>query len=182
MTFLSTIISSISLLYRLWKDKVFFKLVNYFKDRKPDFKGDYWAIAERQQRQLFSLAYKIQHHFVLRRGTTFISWRDWFALTYGLQYTVEHAQSLDSNHIGYLSQKLPAPSYGTGINGLLDGIGYLMTQFPYEGKKVSNSDIEHIMRDFMFCLRPEVTRYHKNEIDEIKRALRSLQMIMLSSK
>jgi hypothetical protein len=68
------------------------------------------------------------------------------------------------------------------MNGLLDRIGYLMTMFPYEGEEVSNSVIELIMRDFMFCQRPEVTRYNKHELDEIKNALRPLQMIMLSCK
>jgi hypothetical protein len=182
ITISSTIISSASFLYRLWKDGVFFKLANYFKNRKPDFKTDYWAVAERQQRQAFSLAYKIQRYFLLKRGATFISWQNWFALTCGLKYAVEQARGLDEGHIHYLNQKIPTPSHGGGMDGLLDSIGYLMTTFPEEGKEVNHNELELIMRNFMFCLRPEVTRYHKHELDEIKNALRPFQMIMLEAK
>ena len=178
----STLISSASSLYRLWKDGAFFKLANYFKNRKPNYKTDYWEAAERQQRQVFSLAYKIQHHFLLRRGATFISWQNWFALTCGLKNAVEHARGVDGGHIHYLNQKLPAPSHGGGMDGLLDGIGYLMTKFPNEGKEVDHGELELIIRNFMFCLRPEVTRYHKDELKEIKNTLRPLQMIMLNAK
>jgi hypothetical protein len=180
---LSSVLSSGSFFYRLWKDGVFFKLINYLKSRKTDFNTDYWSAAERKQRQLFSLSNKIQRYFSLRlHGATFISWKDWFELMCGLKYSLEHARNIDHHQINYLHGNLIGPASGDGMDGLLDRIGYLITTFPTEGKEVPNGIIELLMRNFSFCQRTEVAQYHKHELDEIKNALRPLQMIMLNHR
>lgn len=170
--------------YTLWKDGVFMKLANRFKDKQQNDTGNEENLTVVQQQEAFSLASQLQRYFVLRSNqSTTLTWRQWFTLTSGLKYALEELHDNVGHQIGYLIGNLPTPRYGNDHDALMDGVGHLMVNFPIgedSKQEVSNSHLERILRDFMFALRREVYNYDSYQIKRIKNSLRDLQMIMLT--
>lgn len=177
-------ITILSTTYRLWKDGTLSKISNFFKDQRPK-KHHKNSLAEQRQRELRSLAYKLQSHYYTQSNhKTFIPWQAWYDLVKTLKDSLEVA-SFNSSAYSYLISKLPVNDKVITDNlklDLLDNLSLMYSCYPNQGKQVRNSIIELLLRNYCFILNNDKIIFSQDTLKSISNSLRYLHEVQLNIK